>query len=55
MFYDSVGALLVTKSEGQTHFGGSIVKMYPEGTTLTLRESGVNAIKNGTVFVHKLH
>lgn len=36
-------------------FTGSMVKLYPNGTTLSLSVSGVDTVRNGSLFVMKLH
>jgi hypothetical protein len=62
MIYDSAGALLVSRSQctitatsdRSQLFVGSVVKMYPAGTTLTIGQTGLAEIQAGSVFVHKL-
>lgn len=58
VFHDSVGPLLVSQSQhiaSHATFAGSMVKIYPQGTHLSLRHTHLTDIQNGTVFIQKLN
>ena len=58
MFHDAAGPLLVSRSQSTTSaqqlFIGNVVKMYPNGTTLTVTQTGLVEVRNGSVFISKL-
>ena len=59
---DSNGPLVVSTSEHEQEsvlrtqqFSGSLAKLYPAGSSLSISSSGIASIKNGSLIITKLH